>query len=125
VRGDTVYYYIHSDMPTSNLVLNRDIPRDGSALVRHALDINWLRNASRDALVDLGGATFCENALKDIPAPFRGAVFDERGIHQDRLPQCTREDRLAHVAEVQKSAEEVRRERARLEDKFRNNHVTL
>ena len=126
VRDDVVYYYIHQDMPTSNLVVNQDIPRDGSALVRHALDINWLRNASRDALVDLGGSMTCEAALKDITAPFRGAVFDEaKGIHQDRLPQCTREDRLAHVAEVQKSAEEVRRERARLEDKFRNNHVTL
>ena len=43
----------------------------------------------------------CVDALKDINAPFRGAVFDERGIHQDRLPQCTREHRLAHVAEVQ------------------------
>ena len=59
-------------------------------------------------------------------APFRGAVFDGRGIHQDRLPQCTREDRLAHVAEVQRSTEEVLRERARLEDKFRNHQsVTL
>ena len=124
VRDDVVYYYIHSDMPTSNLVLNQDIPRDGSALVRHALSVNWLRNASRDALVDLGGATVCEMALNDINAPFRGAVFDDRGIHQDRLPQCTREDRLAHVAEV-RSADEVLRERARLEDKFRNNHVTL
>ena len=59
--------------------------------------------------------------MKDISAPFRGAVLDEaKGIHQDRLPQCTREDRLAHVAEVQRSTEEVMRERARLEDKFRN-----
>ena len=113
VRDDVVYYYI-SDMPTSNLVLNRDIPRDGSALVRHALEVNWLRNASRDALADLGGSITCEAALKDITAPFRGAVFDGRGIHQDRLPQCTREDRLAHVAEV-RSADEVLRERARLE----------
>ena len=119
VRDDVVYYYVHRDMPTSNLVVNQDIPRDGSALVRHALDINWLRNASRDALADLGGSITCEAALKDITAPFRGAVFDERGIHQDRLPQCTREDRLAHVAEV-RSADEVLRERARLEDKFRN-----
>ena len=126
VRDDVVYYYIHSDMPTSNLVLNQDIPRDGSALVRHALSVNWLRNASRDALVDLGGATRCVDALKDITAPFRGAVLDEaKGIHQDRLAPCTREDRLAHVAEVQRSEEEVLRERARLEDKFRNHHVTL
>ena len=120
VRGDVVYYYIHSDMPTSNLVVNQDIPRDGSAprAARARCKVGS-SNASREALVDLGGATVCENALKDINAPFRGAVFDGRGIHQDRLPQCTREDRLAHVAEV-RSADEVLRERARLEEKFRN-----
>lgn len=96
VRGSRIYYYVHRDMPTSNLVVNRDLPRDGSALVRHTLDAAWLRNTTRAALDDLGGT--CA-AARDVRAPFRGAVFDDRGIHQDRLAPCTPEDRAALAAE--------------------------
>jgi hypothetical protein len=91
VRGSRIYYYVHRDMPTSNLVVNRDLPRDGSALVRHTLDAAWLRNTTRAALDDLGGTC----AAQDVRAPFWGAVFDGRGIHQDRLAPCTPEDRAA------------------------------
>ena len=73
--------------------LSQNVPFVAHVVAQGLADASKIAHAAAD---EVGAARM------DINAPVRGAVFDERGIHLDRLAPCTREDRLAHVAEVQK-----------------------